>query len=846
MKRLLLLLLCGIAIGTYAQQGSVRGRVVDARSGENIEYATVALLSPQDSTIKGGTVTEQNGAFKLSAPFGKYLLRITFIGYEPQYYKNSVTLSADHPTVNLGKVSINPQATMMEAVEVVAERSMVEYQLDKRVVNVDKNLVASGGTASDVLEQVPSVAVNNDGNVTLRGSTNVKVLVNGRPSELLASDLATLLEQIPATTVENVEVITNPSAKYDPEGMSGIINIKLKDRTAGALGLNGVANLNAGAPLPFLIPDELPSFIPTAMGNISLNYTTKKYNITFNADGGLRQWSSRSESDIARKQNGVVNSHDSLRESSLNPNRMGSMKVGFEYYLDTTSSILLSYQLRGGQRSRRATVFSHDLLNNGTYDYAQRDSNENRHRNQVVNLHYEKRFAKPDQQLSADASFSWRNGGGTGWQEQVYPDATANMQRYYLRETDRVNNGQDLNLQLNYTHPFSESLRMETGYEGRLRWSDQAYHYWYTQYDALGQLQRNPDESSNMQYLYRQQTHAVYATMAWKINEKLSTQLGLRGEYWSVDGKDELHPLQAPISKYRPEIYPTLHASYQINKDQSLQLSYSRRVHRPHMWDLNPYLDVRQGMEMGFGNPGLDPEFTNAFEASYNYGFKQTNIFVSAYFRQTNNMMTRYGFVWDATSAAHYADWMIYNPEYDGYWASTWQNLNRGINYGLELIVDHQVTKWWKLNVSLNAFDSYIEPSELINEQASHLFRVDAKLNSYMNLPNDWTIQLSAQYRSPFEDLQTTMHASYWADLAVRKDIFDHRGTVSLRVNDIFCTGGWGHSTHNEQLDREFRARRISPTVTVGFSWKINNGLRSQQRSGVEMEDDSGSEGGEY
>ena len=202
-----MVLLCAAAVVAQAQQGTVRGRVVDARTGENIEYATVALLSPKDSTLKGGTVTESNGAFRLEAPYGRYLLRITFIGYEPQYYKSAVTLSAERESVNLGKVPINPQATLMEAVEITAERSMVEYQLDKRVVNVDKNIVAGGGTATDVLEQVPSVAIDNDGNVTLRGSTNVKVLVNGRPSELLASDLSTLLEQIPASTVENVEAV---------------------------------------------------------------------------------------------------------------------------------------------------------------------------------------------------------------------------------------------------------------------------------------------------------------------------------------------------------------------------------------------------------------------------------------------------------------------------------------------------------------------------------------------------------------------------------------------------------------------------------------------------------------
>ncbi|MBR1849792.1 MAG: TonB-dependent receptor [Bacteroidales bacterium] len=839
MKRITILIFTLLALGLQAQQGTIRGRVVDSHSGENIEYATVALLNPADSTLRSGTVTEQNGTFSLKAPYGRYLLRITFIGYQPHYHTSPVELSAERQTLNIGKIKIAPSATMMEAVEVVAERSMVEYQLDKRVVNVDKNIVAGGGTASDVLEQVPSVAVDNDGNVTLRGSTNVKVLVNGRPSELLASDLATLLEQIPASTVENIEVITNPSAKYDPEGMSGIINIKLKDRTTGALGLNGVVNANVGAPLPFLIPDDLPSFIPTAMGNISLNYTTEKYNLTLNADGGLRQWSSRSVNDIARKAGGAETSHDSLLTSSRNPNRMGSIKVGFEYFIDTTSSILMSYQLRGGTRSRRATVHSHDLYSAGLYDYTQRDSNDNSHTNQVLNLHYDKRFARPEQALSVDVAYSWRHGGGDGWQQQLYPNTTANLERYYLRETERDDHGQDLNLQLNYTHPFSASLKMEAGYEGRLRWSDQRYNYWYTRYNSADSLVRTPEESSNMNYIYNQQTHAIYATLAWKATDRLALQAGLRGEYWAVYGIDNLHPDQAPVAKNRPDPYPTLHMSYQINKAQSLQLSYSRRVHRPHMWDLNPYLDVRQGMEMSFGNPGLDPEFTNAFELSYNLGFEKTNIFASAYFRQTNNMMTHYGFVWDAASAAHYAPWIIYNPEYDGYWASTGQNLNRGLNYGLELIVDQQITPWWKINVSLNAFESLIEGTSLLDNQGDSLFRVDAKLNSYMNLPHDWTIQLSAQYRSPFHDLQTEMHASYWVDLAVKKDILNHRGTINLRVSDVFCTGGWGHTTHTEQLDRVFQARRISPTVTVGFSWKINNGLRPQRRQGMDMDDES-------
>ena len=418
MKRLLIVLLCAMALGAAAQQGVVVGRVIDARTGEYIEYANVALLKASDSTLVNGTVSEGNGSFAVTAPNGRYLLRVTFMGYDTYFHSQPLTLGDGRHEVNVGKVQLKAHAKTMEAVEISAERSMVEYQLDKRVINVDKNLVTGGGTATDVLEQVPSVAVDNDGNVTLRGSTNVKVLVNGRPSELLASDLATLLEQIPASTVENVEVITNPSAKYDPEGMSGIINIKLKDKTAGALGLNGVVNLNAGAPLPFMIPKDKPQFIPTVMGNVSLNYTTEKYNLFLNMDGGIRQRGNKSHTDIEYFDTaGATRSNYSIDQFSLNPNYMGSVKVGGEYYFDDQNSLLLSYQLRGGNRRRNSDITAVDMMHgNDSLHYDQKGTGDNRNVNHSFNMLYTKKFDRKDEELTVDATFSTRRVVGEGMQ----------------------------------------------------------------------------------------------------------------------------------------------------------------------------------------------------------------------------------------------------------------------------------------------------------------------------------------------------------------------------------------------------------------------------------------------
>jgi outer membrane receptor protein involved in Fe transport len=293
------------------------------------------------------------------------------------------------------------------------------------------------------------------------------------------------------------------------------------------------------------------------------------------------------------------------------------------------------------------------------------------------------------------------------------------------------------------------------------------------------------------------------------------------------------------VEKTYWKLYPTLHLSYKISDLQSVQLSYSRRVRRPHMWDLNPYLDVREGDQISFGNPNLDPEFTNAFELSYNLGINKVNIFTSLYYRQTNNMITRYGFMWCKDSVDKYAWWEPYNSQYDGFRASTSFNLNTGYNYGLEFIVDYQIFNWWKVNINVNFYKSHIEGDALLNNQSKESFQDSGKFSSFMTLPGDWTIQLSGQYWAPWLDLQTEMDASYWLDLAVKKDVLQKRGTVSLRVSDVLCTGGWGHTTHDALMNRVVKAKRLSPTITLGFSYKINNGLKQQRQ---QMEEDGGAD----
>lgn len=829
---------------TYAwSQGAISGHINDKQSGDAIAYASITLHHVKDSTMvaRVGAVSDEEGNFTVDGvPYGTYLLRISFMGYQTYWHPTTITLSATNRTVRIGTITIRPASTTLRTAEVTAERSMMEYQLDRRVINVDKNLVAGGGTANDLLETVPSVSLDSDGNVTLRGSTNVKVLIDGRPSELLSSDLSVLLDQIPASSIENIEVITNPSAKYDPEGMSGIINIKLKDRTSNALGLNGTASLNAGTPLFFAIPDGLPAVIPSANGSINLNYSTEKYTITISADANRRSRSRTSDSYIDRFDlDGTRYSSDSLYQLSLDPSLMGSAKLGFEYFINDHNSLMLSYQLRGGNHGRQKRIHDVDLLHDALGNYLQTDTSNSRSLNHSVNLNYTHRFDQKDQLFTLDATFSTRRGWGDGQQQQLYDNPTVNYANYYLRESASNSRDYNGNIQINYVQPLGGDYKLETGYEGRFTNSDQNNEYHLNTYDTAWSLQRYFDDLSSTHYTYSQNIHALYLTLGGTLWQSLSAQAGLRGEYSSIDGHDELHPATQSVHKTYWQLYPTLHVSYLISKQQSVQFSYSRRVRRPRMWDLNPYLNVREGEQLSFGNPSLDPEFTNAFELSYNLSFAKTNIYTSLYYRNTNNQLTWFGFVWNEASVAHYAPWMTYNAEYDNYWASTAQNLGSSTNAGVELILDQQITSWWRINVSGNFYQAEITGSALLGDTTRTAFRASGKLSSYMNLSNDWTIQLSAQYNAPFFDLQTDMFASYWADLAIKKDLWNHRGTLTLRISDLFATAGWGNITENEQMYRWSNSKRVSPEITLGFSYKINQGLKTQSKPETYDDDES-------
>lgn len=803
----------------------VTGRVKDTSTDECLEYVNVVILNPKDSSMVNGAITDSKGVFTLDAKKGKYLLRLTFIGYKDSFRP----LEVGNENIDLGVVDLDLSSQALEGVEITAERSMMEYQLDKRVINVDKNIVSAGGSATDVLENVPSVSVDQDGNVSLRGSGNVTVLIDGRPSELLGSDLETVLAQIPSSTIESVEVITNPSAKYNPEGMSGIINIVLKEK--GNRGFNGSVSASSGVGINTELDGDQFLF-PQASLSAALNYSTKKYAVYF--DGSLRYFD--------RAFNGITDK--TLKGTDINilqdrystGDRLGrGFKIGGDWYINQQNTISVSYNLRKGgtppnsKSSERLFSFqSGDALNplNPNNYYGLETSTRDMFF-QNFTLNYEKKFDRKGQLLTLDAN--WNIGEFSNDKIQTRSFEEGSDELFFLSNLSKSNNDRAF-VTLNYVHPFSKTLKLEAGYNLN-------YVNTNANYDYFPSRDMIRDDSMSYVFNYKESIHAVYGTLGYSFNEKLSAQLGLRLEQVfrdgskTQDGETLLFPKDQDTKDYF-SAYPTLHISYNFTDSQSGQISYSRRIRRPHHWSLAPYVDINNPEYIRFGNPDILPEYTDAFEIGYSKIFQKTTIFTSLYYRRTNDAITYFSFLWTEANARKYGfDW-VWDVAGDDYSdsirvASTSMNLAKSSNYGLELIIDQQITKWWKANLSANLYGNYQDGREFGGELVESI-NWDAKLNTTMTLPQNWVIQISGQYLPKRENIQGYSDPMYWFDLSVKKDILNKRGSLGIRFSDIFNTRERSSYTFTENFKQYSVHHRTSQYIVVSFNYRFGTVSKEQ------------------
>jgi outer membrane receptor protein involved in Fe transport len=776
--------------------GVIKAQVIDSETKNPVKFANAALFSMRDSSVVAGVVSDENGFFEMTGlKYGRFYLIVDFIGYFKETL-NDIKINPANKELNLGEIILKQSVENIEEVEIIGERNLVEYKIDRKVINISKNINAAGGTLVDALENAPSIKVDIDGNVSMRGSSNFTVLIDGKPSVLDANDI---LQQIPASSVENVEIITNPSVKYDPDGTTGILNIIMKKETVS--GFNGIINASIGT------GDKYST-------DFLINYRTKKVNYNFSANYGDRTHFSTETSlrktfyaDTTEFLESITeNSHQRNNYSvsgsaDINFNNKNSLSVGGQYGfygfgMETVSDIK-NYTL--------PETFNSYNLNIGTNDVGGNFFS--------ANIDFTHSFSKKGHQLVFSSRYSGRTGGveSSVTENQTEADfATILLTDKYRTFQDRGNTGFDI--KADYTLPINENLKFEAGYQSRFR--DASGDYIKENYIDS---EWKKDETYSNELNFIRNIHSIYSSLSGK-KFGIQYMIGLRGEYTDRLLEQITSGESYPVK--RLDYFPSVHLTKEFNKEQQVQASYSKRVERPKYWYLNPFPGYTDAYSVRVGNPALLPEYIDSYELSYNRRINKSYFNIEAYYRQTNNKINR-----------------IQELLPDGRILNTFDNFDKEFAYGTEISGNFQIAKWMILYANANVYNYNLEGETAGESTNVNSTNYDFRLNSTVMFSKSTRLQLDGVYDAPTVTTQGTREGFYYFGAAFKQDFFDKRISVVVRVNDIFKTGkqitdseGDGFSFHQEEL-------REAPVFNLSLSYKINNYKQEKKERNGEMND---------
>ncbi|TFV96171.1 TonB-dependent receptor [Algoriphagus kandeliae] len=765
-------------------QGKLQGKIQDQNSKQALSFASVAVYSPSDSLVGGG-ITEENGSFTIDLPFGKFYALVEFMGFE-SFKSELFELSRSGIQVDLGTIFLKSSAEDLEEVLVQGEKTLMELSLDKRIFNVGKDLANAGGTATDILMNLPSVAVDPEGNVRLRGSSNVRILIDGKPSGLVSFKGSSGLRQLPANLVERVEVITNPSARYEAEGMAGVINIILKKDNKQ--GFNGSFEVIAGTPLNLGF-------------SANLNYRKNRINWFINYGFARRYQPYVSEQYQEVYEDGntlILNQANSGELRGWNNNIRG----GLDYFFSEQSVLTLSYLWRRTDGRRITDIRYDDYLNSLDnflgYSLRRQDEKE-KEPNSEIALNYKRSFAEKGHELTATFTYLnyWENS------DQLFTEFRFDENGQAIPEENLVQtslNDEFENqylLQVDYTKPLGTEGKFETGIRTSFR--EMENDFIVSQENESGDLVPLPGLDNI--FLYNENILAAYGILGNKTGN-WSYQAGLRAEHTDVE------TILAETNERNPRkytnLFPSAHLTYNISEENAFQLSYSRRVRRPVYNDLSPYVTFSDQRNFFSGNPDLDPEFTDAFELGHIKYFEKGTLFSTAYFRNTVDKIER-----------------IRTVNEEGFATTLPYNLTGEQSFGLEFSADYRPVNWWKLDLNLNFFHADIDGSNIQADFQAKTTSFLARQTSRFTLEGGWDLQLRTNYDARQKTAQGVRKGIFFMDLSASKQILDERGRLIFTVNDIlnsrrnrFITEGVNFYTEG---DSQFIRRQINLT----FSFRV-------------------------
>lgn len=809
--RQLLLLVCLIPFTVLAQNYRISGVVSDGETNQPMEFATVSLLNPRDSGFVSGAVTGPDGRFAISAKQGNYVVRIQFVTYEKREL-SEVSVGPNNPALNLGNITLTPSQTELEEVVVQGERTQMQLSLDKKVYNVGKDLSSLGGTASDLLDNLPSVTVDVDGNVQLRGSSNVRILIDGKPSGLVGLSSTDALRQLQGNLIESVEIITNPSARYDAEGQAGIINIILKKERSQ--GVNGSFQASTGYP-------------HNHGASINMNFRKKWINLFVNYGVDYRQSPGRGSAFQWYSEDTIYTSlMAKTTELSRNHLRSGignNVRFGSDFYLNDKTTFTTSFLYRYSDEVNDTDLIYRDFNSNeDLIGYTRREDEETEgDQNLEYALNFTRTFGTKDHKLTAD--FQYQNNNEIEKSDIVqYEGSTEATSVPELFQQVRNDEGEErFMLQSDYIQPVFSKGKIEAGFRSTLRNVRNIYTV-DSKDDPDADFERLEQFSTD--FSYNENVHAVYGMVSNEI-DRISWQLGLRTETTDINTEREGAGNQNwNYTNYFPSVFGT----YKLKDEHQLQLSYSRRINRPRFRELNPFSSFTDNRNFRVGNPDLQPEFTDSYELGFLQNMKASSIYYGIYFRHTDQLITR----------------VTLAPNEDNERYTTPYNIGVNDALGIEVNASQELTDWYRVSGNFNFYRSETTGSvgDSINLAATAI-TFSTRLSNNLKLGNDFTGQLNVNYRAPRNEPQGRQLAVTVVDLGVSKDIWKKKGTLSLSVRDLFNSRKWRGITELPTFYEESSWQwRRGPSFVLTLNYRLNQ-KKTRTREG-QQEGEFDDEGG--
>ncbi len=722
--------------------GKITGQVLDTLSKVPVGFATIVLINPKDQKEVDGNITEDDGKFKLTdVKVGTYDLQLSFIGYKTRMYRG-VKLTPKKPDVNLGKLYLITDNVLLDAVEVVEEAAVIENRIDKIVYNADKDVTSTGGDAADVLRKVPLLSVDFDGNVSLRGSSNLQILINGKPSGMFSANVADALKMLPADQIKTVEVITTPGAKYDGEGSGGIINIITKKKS-----IEGVTG-------------SMSASVGNRQNNTNLSLSAAKGRFGMNANGSV-YYSLPNDSETTFSRTDQVNgatrtfSQNGITESS----RLGFRGTAGAFYdINAYNAFNTSFQLGGFSFDQmgQSTVRFDDPATNFLQEYL-RTSDGMRGRNSFDwTTDYTKTFPQKGRELAFAFQLSGNNqNNNTDYTQQNILNAVD-----FEEEGRNDGDNREYIYQVDYTHPFSKKLKLETGAKSILRRINSDYSY-----NLLSGEDITPFRSDI--FKYNQDVMAGYLSLNWTISDKWGLVAGTRYEATEIDG--EFVNDGGVFNNSYNNVLPSIILSRKLKGFSSLKLSYTQRIQRPSLFYINPYTDAADRRNVTFGNPQLAPETVDQYELAYNNYIKGVVLNVAVFYRQTNDIIESFLTV-----------------DSEGISITNYQNIGQNNSVGFNLFSSGTIKKKLTIRGGFNLFTYSVDGTANGESVSRDGLQYGGNLSGTLSLKKDWKIEGFGFMRSRRQTVQGKIPSFWMYSIGIKKEIWKKRGSIGVRMVEPF------------------------------------------------------------